>query len=202
MKRRNLILPIASVTAQTISGSHVPRVLVGTNVVNSGAVKSEIPIDLQGTDNQLINQAAGVIDVAGLQVGAGATLTNNGTIEVTVFVAVTGITLPTPQNYNSLGDQPALTATVSPSNAAIKTVGSWTSTDPAVATIDATTGIITVINNGTTNITCQSTNGSSIISSAYAWCRYLTVDTAGSSRNSTLKYTQLSLRCKKWKSVT
>ncbi|GHV10350.1 hypothetical protein FACS1894162_3970 [Bacteroidia bacterium] len=162
MKQRNLILalaavilPIASVTAQTIS---VPRVLVETNVVNSGNIKSTIPIDLQGTGNQLINQAAGIINVDGLQVGAGATLTNNGTIDV--YVAVTGITVSgTIINLIGTGTTTTYTATVLPAGA--NQAVTWTSSNDAVATVTSA-GLITAVANGTATITATSTANNSI----------------------------------------
>ncbi len=71
------------------------------------------------------------------------------TCEVTVVIEVEKISL---SNYLSLivGETETLKATVSPDNAADKTV-SWTSDDPKIATVDST-GKVTAVSEGTTYI--------------------------------------------------
>ena len=59
----------------------------------------------------------------------------------------------------SVGQEISLNATIAPANA--KRNLTWTSSNPNVATIDAT-GKVTAVANGTTTITCQSTDNPSI----------------------------------------
>jgi uncharacterized protein YjdB len=87
---------------------------------------------------------------------------------VTITRLVTSITLPANATYTTTGAQPALTATVAPEDASNQTVGSWNSSNTAVATVNATSGAINVLANGTTNITCKSTDGTNITSSTCA----------------------------------
>jgi hypothetical protein len=57
--------------------------------------------------------------------------------------------------YTTKGAQDALTATVLPVQVKDKSV-TWSSSEPSVATVHATTGVVTVLTNGTTTITAMS----------------------------------------------
>jgi uncharacterized repeat protein (TIGR02543 family) len=80
------------------------------------------------------------------------------TLGFTVAQAVTGISL----NKNSLtlpeGGSEILFATVSPANAANKTV-SWSSNNPLVAAVDPSTGLVSAVATGTVTITATSQDG-------------------------------------------
>ena len=73
-------------------------------------------------------------------------------------VAVTGVSLNAEELNLTVGEYPVtLVATVEPENAADKTV-TWTSSDPAVATV--ADGIVTPVAMGTTTITATTVDGS------------------------------------------
>lgn len=76
---------------------------------------------------------------------------------------ITSISLSPANTVLSIGGETTLTATIAPANA--KRDLTWTSSNPSVATVDAT-GKVTALANGTTTITCASTKDGTIKSSA------------------------------------
>ena len=76
---------------------------------------------------------------------------------LTVDQPVTGVTLPATLNV-SLGGSKTLTPTITPSNATNKEV-TWTSSNTSVATVSSS-GKISGLKTGTTNITCKTQDGS------------------------------------------
>ena len=83
----------------------------------------------------------------------------SATCTVTVSIATTGVSLnKTSVTLDSVGETVQLTATVSPSNAANKSV-TWKSSNTAVATVDAN-GLVKAVGNGTTTITVTTVSGS------------------------------------------
>ena len=101
-------------------------------------------------------------------IGAGtATITvttvdqsKTATCEVTVTAApvpVSGVTLNKDSLALGVGDTETLTATVAPANAANQSV-TWASSDPSVATVDAT-GKVTAVGAGTATITVTTQDG-------------------------------------------
>ena len=76
---------------------------------------------------------------------------------------ITSISLSPANTVLSIGGETTLTATIAPANA--KCDLTWTSSNPSVATVDAT-GKVTALANGTTTITCASTKDGTIKSSA------------------------------------
>ena len=106
------------------------------------------------------NPAAATVDANGkvTAVGGGtATITakagtKTATCEVTVNVSVTGITLNKSTLKLDEGQTFTLVATVLPSDATDKTV-TWTSSDPAVATVEG--GVVKAIKVGTATITAK-----------------------------------------------
>ena len=72
-------------------------------------------------------------------------------------VSVTGVTLNKTATTIAVGASETLTATVAPTNATNKKV-TWTSSDPAVATVDAS-GKVTGVAKGTATITVTTENG-------------------------------------------
>ena len=75
------------------------------------------------------------------------------------IVYVTDITLSSLELNLIIGDETALTATVSPSNATNANVA-WASSDTSVASVNE--GIITAVGTGIANITCAAIDGSGI----------------------------------------
>ncbi len=78
------------------------------------------------------------------------------TCVVTVGPAVTGVELNTTSRTLLIGTSYTLVPTVSPSDAAVKTV-SWASSNPAVATVTST-GVVKGVKAGTVTVTCKTTN--------------------------------------------
>ena len=102
--------------------------------------------------------------VSGVSLGT-ATITvktqdggKTATCVVTVGPAVTGVTLNTTVRTVPVGATYTLVPTISPSNAANKTV-KWTSSNTAIATVSST-GVVKGIAAGTATITCTTLNGS------------------------------------------
>lgn len=81
-------------------------------------------------------------------------------VRVSDGVKVTGITLNQTSLSLESGSTQQLAATVSPSNAANKSV-LWSSSNPSVATISST-GLVTCIGAGTATITCSAADGSGV----------------------------------------
>lgn len=113
------------------------------------------------------NEAVATVDASGEVTGvtAGeATITvttedggKTSTCRVTVITSVTGVTLNKTATTIAVGASETLTATVVPGNAYNKNV-TWTSSDPAVATVDAS-GKVTGVAKGTATITVTTENG-------------------------------------------
>jgi uncharacterized protein (TIGR02145 family) len=85
--KKNLILMMllltgaVSVTAQ-VEIPEGPKMVIKGNMVNTGAIKSQIPIELRGENANVDNLSGGDIYTRGLLVGDGTLLTNYGTITV------------------------------------------------------------------------------------------------------------------------
>ena len=89
--------------------------------------------------------------------GSGVT----ATCEVTVKIPVTSITLDkTSEMLTEMGQTIQLTPTVLPDNATDKTV-TWSSSNPAVATV-SDTGLVTAVGEGTATITAMAADGSGV----------------------------------------
>jgi len=87
----------------------------------------------------------------------GGTITATCAVTVTA-VAVTGVTLNKNELTLAVGRKETLTATVAPTNATNKTV-TWSSDKTTVATVDAATGEVTAVAEGTANITATTADG-------------------------------------------
>lgn len=83
--------------------------------------------------------------------------------EYAVYSRVASVTLDQTELTLLLGGTTTLTATVLPTTAVQKTL-TWTSSNPAVASVDAT-GVVTALSVGTATITATSTDGTHIFSS-------------------------------------
>ena len=89
----------------------------------------------------------------------GSNKTATCAVTVNISVPVTGITLnQTTASLTSRGQTLQLTATVTPENATNKSV-TWSSSNTAVATVDAN-GLVTAVSSGTATITAKTADGS------------------------------------------
>ena len=83
---------------------------------------------------------------------------------ITVDIKATGISFSTTEyTITNIGQTPAFTPTITPSNAANKNV-TWTSSNESVATV-STTGVIKAVGNGTCKITATTTDGTNLSAS-------------------------------------
>ncbi len=125
--------------------------------------------------NNTLTWASSNTDVATVSSGGVVTAKGNGTATitakttdgsnksatctVTVTVQATGVTLnKTTLNFSALNTTQTLTATVSPDNAANKTL-TWASSNTDVATVSSS-GVVTATGYGTATITAKTTDGS------------------------------------------
>ena len=86
------------------------------------------------------------------------------TCAITVAQVVTGVSLNAASITLNEGQTQTLTATISPSNAANKSV-TWTSTNSSVAKVDAN-GVVTAVSKGTATITATTVDGGKTASCA------------------------------------
>lgn len=149
----------------TIATGQTLEILSGSSFTNSGT----LTIDGGLTNNGIFNNNGPVtVPMAG-------SFTNIGTLNCTYhsygngecvicgtkLVLVTGIQL-NPGSLNlSVGSTATLQATVSPDNAANKTL-TWSSNAPGVATVDLNTGVVTAVSAGTAVITATAADGSNV----------------------------------------
>lgn len=127
-----------------------------------------------GTGTQSINAVPGEavsyeVSLNGYQTVNGVYTMGNAddTLPITlnpVANPVTKITLNKTSAVIESGTTLQLSATVSPSNAANKTV-TWDTSDQYIARVDSSTGLVTGVGNGTCTITCSATDGSGVTAS-------------------------------------
>jgi len=149
------VIPVSEITLNKISLS----LLKGQSETLTATVGPADATDKTVTWSSS-NPAAATVDANGkvTAVGGGtATITakagaKTATCEVTVNVSVTGITLNKSTLKLDEGQTFTLVATVLPSDATDKTV-TWTSSDPAVATVEG--GVVKAIKVGTATITAK-----------------------------------------------
>ncbi|AEF82401.1 Ig-like domain-containing protein [Leadbettera azotonutricia] len=83
-------------------------------------------------------------------------------IDITVDFKVTGITIVAEGGpLSAAGNTVTLKETVTPDKAKVKDVD-WSSSDPAIATVNPITGIVTAVANGTATITATAKDGSGV----------------------------------------
>ena len=129
--------------------------------------------------NKAIEWSSSKSDVATVDANGKVTAKGNGTATITVTTkdqykqatcaitvaqVVTGVSMSEPSITLNEGQSTTLTATVSPSNAANKSVN-WTSTNTSVARVDAN-GVVTAVSLGTATIKAEAKDGSG----KYATC--------------------------------
>lgn len=111
-----------------------------------------------GVVTALTNGTANIIATA----TDGSGKTGQGVITVAIPVPVTAIDVtPKAQTLTTLNATQQMTAAITPSTATNKTV-TWTSSAPAIAKVDASTGIVTALTNGTANIIATAADGSGV----------------------------------------
>ena len=147
------------------------------NIYSEGSLANTVPGEISASIIDAINCAMKsgkiTIDEYGIILGTGVSVTSttgtdvNGntftTVEVgTKGVAVTGISIDQESSSINIASgcagTDALTATIAPANASDKKV-LWFSSNPAVATVDLNTGVVTGVSNGTATITAYSQDG-------------------------------------------
>ena len=74
------------------------------------------------------------------------------------YIPVSGVSISTSESSINVGNTLQLEATVSPSNATNKNV-TWSSSNPEIATVDETTGLVTGVSIGTSTIIATSVSG-------------------------------------------
>ncbi|MDR0854577.1 MAG: Ig-like domain-containing protein [Clostridiales Family XIII bacterium] len=156
----NRSLTIPNGTTLTNNGSIS---IIGTTT-NDGVLTNNGTIKNGGT---LTNNASGIINNAGSIDSTEGTIDNKGTLTGTTVVGfvskVTIANATTIHKYKAVGANTMLhTVNVEPENAKNKTV-TWSSADKSIATVDATSGLVTFKGKeGTVRITATANDGSKI----------------------------------------
>ena len=169
----------------TVTAAIVPPNATGGAVIWTSEDPSVATIDSTGT-------------ITGVTEGT-TTITSTSGGKVKKFnlsvskVAVTGVTLDTTSATVLVGNTKTLTATVSPDNAADKSV-TWTSTDTSIATVDEN-GVVTGVATGTATITATSGGKS-------ATCTITVTDTAVAVTEVTLDTTSATVTVGETKTLT
>lgn len=177
----------ATITATTTSGAHKATCDITVRVPVSGISVSPTTTSLiKGRTQQLAatvspadatnknytwsstNTAVASVSATGLvtAVGGGSATISATTADgsysagciVTVTVPVTGINIADVSTSVNTGSTAQLAYTIIPSDASNKTV-TWSSSNPGVATINASTGVITPVATGGTEITATTDDG-------------------------------------------
>lgn len=177
----------ATITATTANGGHKATCAVTVRVPVSGISVSPTTTTLiKGRTQQLAatvspadatnknytwsstNTAVASVSESGLvtAVGGGSATISVTTADgsysascvVTVTVPVTGINIADVSTSVNTGSTAQLAYTITPSDASNKTV-TWSSSNPGVATINASTGVITPVATGGTEITATTDDG-------------------------------------------
>ena len=147
------------VTSVSVSPASLEMQVGGTATLNATVTPSDATARTVSwkSSNPAVVTVSGNGEISAKSAGS-ATVTasaggKSGTSTVTVLsqaVAVTSVELTPSQLNISVGDSYTLTATVSPSDATDKTV-TWTSSDPAVASVDG--GAVKGLKEGTATVT-------------------------------------------------
>ena len=149
---------LAPATATIDAGD---TVTLTATIAPAGATNQNVT--WSSSDNGIATVAGGVVTGVADGTATITVTTTDGsftdTSDVTVNVPVTGVTLNKATETFEIGDTETLIATVAPSGASNTTV-TWTSSDPAVASVGSSTGLITALTMGTTTITTTTQDGS------------------------------------------
>ena len=141
---------------ETITVTFTPAYTTNQKVtfVSSDATVASVGI----TDGKITALKAGTTTIT---VASVADTTKTATVAVTVTakaVAVTGISITSTVTKVNVGSTITITAAVDPTDATDKAIA-FSSSDTSVATVDASTGVVTGKANGTTVITATSNDG-------------------------------------------
>ena len=141
---------IAVGASETLTATVTPDNATFKNVTWKSSNEAVATVDANG---KVTGVKAGTATITVTTVVGGET----ATCAVEVITSVTGVTLNKTTLKLTKGASETLTATVAPTNATNKKV-TWTSSDPAVATVDAS-GKVTGVANGTATITVTTEDG-------------------------------------------
>lgn len=163
----------AAVTVNTVTGS--PTLTIGTTGIVTANITASSPSDL--TSVTWSTSDASVISVVSAGPNTGTvTAIGSGTATITAMpdqqpggipssititvpaVSLTGISVAPSSVLVLPGGTTSVTVNFTPTSATNKAV-SWVSSNPAVATVHPTTGVITGVSEGTTTITVTSAQG-------------------------------------------
>ncbi|NRF90101.1 Ig-like domain-containing protein [Paenibacillus frigoriresistens] len=163
--------PIAA-TGVTLNTSSSDLKLAGTLTLTSSI--QPVNASIKTVTWTSSNTAVATVSATGVVTGKGAgtatitaTTADGGftaTSTINVIIPVTGITLNKTALSLKIGDSDfALTATVAPTTASVKTV-TWSSGNPSVATVDST-GLVHAVSSGSATITAKSADGTKSVNS-------------------------------------
>ena len=85
----------------------------------------------------------------------------NVNITYTVLTNVSSISITTTETELFERDTMTLTSSITPVTGSVDTSVTWTSSDPSVATVDSSSGLLTAKRVGTVRITCKSVHDTS-----------------------------------------
>ncbi len=147
-----------SITPETLSLTKGETKTITVNVQPPGAAIRTVTWSSSAPAVATVDQNGTVRGVEGGTALLTATTTDGGftsTCQVTVVVPVTGVTITTDSITISAGFQHPLQATVTPANATNRTI-TWSSSLTTVASVNATTGLVTAHTPGQTEIRATS----------------------------------------------
>jgi uncharacterized protein YjdB len=169
-KNPALVVTLAAVTGVTVTPSTATVAVGATSnltatVAPANAVNKTVNWTSSNTGVATVNASSGV--VTGVSAGSAditATTADGGftsTCTVTVpssSVSVTGVTVSPSSASVNVGATTNLTATIAPSDATNPNVA-WSSSAPGVATVNASTGVVTGVSAGSATITATTADG-------------------------------------------
>ena len=152
-----VIIPVAGVKITTTE----KEVTVDNTITLTATVTPD------NATNNIVTWSSSATDVAtvdsnglvtGLKVGKTTITAKAGeqtdTVEITVIIPVTEVQITSTESEVTIGSSITLKAEVTPSDATYPTV-TWSSSDTTVATVDASTGVVTGLKVGKTTITAK-----------------------------------------------
>lgn len=144
---------------QAMAAEVLPTNATNKSVTWSSSKPAVAKVDAStGVVTALTNGSANIIATA----ADGSGKTGQGVITVNIPVPVTAIDVtPKDQTLTTLNATKQMAAAITPSDATNKNV-IWSSSAPEIAKVDANTGIVTALTNGTANIIATAADGSDV----------------------------------------
>lgn len=144
---------------QAMAAEVLPTNATNKSVTWSSSKPAVAKVDAStGVVTALTNGSANIIATA----ADGSGKTGQGVITVNIPVPVTAIDVtPKDQTLTTLNATKQMAAAITPSDATNKNV-IWSSSAPEIAKVDASTGIVTALTNGTANIIATAADGSDV----------------------------------------